>query len=791
MQAYKIFTKICLNNWHYIDRRVLTMNESINFFTGHSGSGKSTVIDAMQIVLYANTDGRGFFNKAAADDSDRSLIEYLRGMINIGENNQISYRRNKNFSTTIVLELAQSVTGEKECIGVAFDVETASNEIGRMFFWHRGGLLEGDYRTGSRTMTISEIREALQKGFSKEDYFYTSNNERFRRNLYDVYLGGLDMEKFPRLFKRAIPFRMNIRLEDFVKEYICMEQDIHIEDMQESVTLYGRMCRKLEAAKKEIEELEEIGGQYQAFLLQKKELEFSRFCRDKLRILKLEEEIDGLQEQLRLWKEDLTLLEEKKLEQSALSKELQKSSEEINLKLSDTGYALLEERLRNAEETLSHLRRSEEKWSLVSRRLGSWEQVDSVSNQALNDIEKFQAGKITGEEILRLKKALSEVEAETDAEQRETAAEIRSISKETKLLEDELAELRMGQSSYPRELSDAKSELERGLYERYGRHIPVRILAELLEIRNEKWRNAIEGYLNRNKLTLIVEPAYVKDAFELYEGLDAKKYWRVSLADTERVLEQEQPARTGSLAEEVEARENYVRAFVNYLLGNVMKCESTKELRSCRVGVTADCRLYQNFQLRRLNPEQYTRYAYIGEKSRKQRQKELSAQLEKLEKRLERYRKAEREAREILGKEFLKDSVEEYQTLISDLKEKKQKEKEQERLRVQMEELSSGIVEELKERRRELEERKEAAKAELEELGRQIWKKEESIEKGKETLLEKHQGLQAMVHELRSSEEEEERFAACLKETKEERRSLRYDRLLEEADAAIEKTEDS
>ena len=42
-QAYKVFTRICLNNWHYIDRKVLGLNESINFFTGHSGSGKSTV----------------------------------------------------------------------------------------------------------------------------------------------------------------------------------------------------------------------------------------------------------------------------------------------------------------------------------------------------------------------------------------------------------------------------------------------------------------------------------------------------------------------------------------------------------------------------------------------------------------------------------------------------------------------------------------------------------------------------------------------------------------------------
>ncbi len=233
-QAYKIFTRICLNNWHYIDRKVLSLNSSINFFTGHSGSGKSTVIDAMQIVLYANTDGRGFFNKAAAEDSDRNLMEYLRGMMNIGENNQAEYKRNRNFSTTIVLELEQTVTGEKECIGVVFDVETATNEISRMFFWHKGGLLEGDYRRDGRAMTIAEVRDYLQQNFAKAEKLYTANNERFRRNLYDVYFGGLDMEKFPRLFKRAIPFKMNIRLEEFVKEYICMEQDIHMEDMQKA-----------------------------------------------------------------------------------------------------------------------------------------------------------------------------------------------------------------------------------------------------------------------------------------------------------------------------------------------------------------------------------------------------------------------------------------------------------------------------------------------------------------------------------------------------------------------------
>ena len=150
-------SRICLNNWHYIAKRTLSFHQDINFFTGHSGSGKSTVIDALQIVLYANTDGRGFFNKAAADDSDRSLMEYLRGMVNIGDNNEFSYLRNRDFSTTIVLELKNTGTGQCQCVGVVFDVDTSSNTANRRFFWHKGPLGENEYRTGHGPISIREL----------------------------------------------------------------------------------------------------------------------------------------------------------------------------------------------------------------------------------------------------------------------------------------------------------------------------------------------------------------------------------------------------------------------------------------------------------------------------------------------------------------------------------------------------------------------------------------------------------------------------------------------------------
>lgn len=85
-QPFKILSKICLNNWHYIDRKILTLNEGINFFTGHSGSGKSTVIDALPDRAVRKYGRQRIFQQGGSERLDRNLIEYLRGMVNISEN---------------------------------------------------------------------------------------------------------------------------------------------------------------------------------------------------------------------------------------------------------------------------------------------------------------------------------------------------------------------------------------------------------------------------------------------------------------------------------------------------------------------------------------------------------------------------------------------------------------------------------------------------------------------------------------------------------------------------------
>ena len=755
-QPFWAISKICLNNWHYIDRKILTLSEGINFFTGHSGSGKSTVIDAIQIVLYANTDGRGFFNKAAADDSDRTLIEYLRGMVNISENNESQYLRNKNFSSTIVIELEQTRTHEKQCVGVVFDVETATNEINRLFFWHRSGLLANAYRGEKRCLSTVEIREYLQRTFGEEAFYCGPSNERFRRQLYDVYLGGLDKEKFPRLFKRAIPFRMNIKLEEFVKEYICMEQDIQIEDLKESIMQYGRMRSKIESTMEEIEELKKIDGIYQDFDDKREKSRECDYRLTRLEMLRLQADIQGLHDKIKTREEGIKVQEHTKAELMRQSGELQKEHEELLLRLNNSGYKALEAELAGLNETLEHLGKSRASLTKTAQRLAAWKEQEITSNQTIWDIDKFEAGTISEGELTRLKENIAQMRAEIEEERRDTDSTLRQIKKEEREAKEELKELKQGRKAYPKELEEARLELQNRLQENCGKFVSVQILADLLEIRDERWHNAVEGYMGNNKLLLIVEPKYAKAAMDIYQEMDKKKFFRAAILDTEKVMEEEHIVRQGALAEEVKAKEKYVQSYINFFLGNVMKCENIEELRECRIGVTPDCMLYQSYKLQHMNPENYTRRAYIGETSMRQRIRKLEEKCEKLNGERMPVQELLEDIRQAMQMEMLKQPAEDYLGWLADSKAIISKEKKKAQLLEQMQKLKDESVAAWEGKKKEVQAAQDAKKESVSKVQEAIWENKKEIERLNAEVLESEEQMKNVKRKVADKRYEKE-----------------------------------
>lgn len=786
-QKFEALSRILLNNWHYINRKTLSFHKEINFFTGHSGSGKSTVIDAMQILLYANTDGRGFFNKAAADDSDRNLIEYLRGMVNIGENNEFAYLRNQNFSTNIVLELERTDTKAFQCVGVVFDVETSTNEISRKFFWHKGPLWDNGYRTADRAMTIEEITATLRSNYTKEEYFATSHNERFRRQLYDVYLGGLDSEKFPLLFKRAIPFRMNIKLEDFVKEYICMDQDIHIEDMQESVMQYGRMRKKIEDTSVEIDILKELSDKYNRVQELNDQIHKNMYFFRKAEIKDYQTRIQALTDKTGLAKEDLLRQEEQKTSLEGQVKDLTLQGEELLKRISSTGYEDLKNQWNATEELIGHLNKSAVKWSQTSDKLKEWVEEDTTANQTIWDIEAFGKKEADEETLIRLKRSIAEMQKETEETKKEAEGTLRDIRKKERQTSEELTQLKAGNKAYPKYLERARAYVQKRLLEETGKAVEVWVLADLLDIRDETWRNAVEGYMGNHKLSLVVSPAYAKTALEIYGELDRNEYYNVAVLDTEEASKHTSEVMEGALSEEVVVRETYLQPYIDLLLGRVVKCLTVEELRRCKVGVTPDCMLYHTFRLQHMNPDNYTKFAYIGKDSVRRRIRLLEKSLISMEEEKKPQEEVLKECQRILSMEALSEETSVYLEWQQDMNSLKEKEKEKKKLEQKLEKIKAQNVSEWEKEREAILTLCDGKRAEQRALDKLIFECSGKIEGYQKEILELQSQLVEKTSSLEPEEELEEESRAYF-DTEE---IPRYDRLKDRFYALSKKAEEA
>lgn len=123
----KKLQKILLINWLYFSKEIISVDD-INFLTGKNGAGKSTVIDALQIVLLGETNARNF-NQAANEKSQRTLDGYLRA--DMDEKSPYS-RRGKDFSSYIACEFQDLVEGNSFVTGVVF--VAAATAAGRTAF---------------------------------------------------------------------------------------------------------------------------------------------------------------------------------------------------------------------------------------------------------------------------------------------------------------------------------------------------------------------------------------------------------------------------------------------------------------------------------------------------------------------------------------------------------------------------------------------------------------------------------------------------------------------------------
>ena len=634
---------MCLNNWGGINHKVLEFHEYVNLFSGKSGSGKSTVMDAIQVILYGSFSP-SFLNKAADDAKNRrSVLSYLRGEQKDGSAN----RADCDFCSVIALEIEDMGTHIVTCVGIAFEVRKNDSEIKKFaYFSHSGKMPEPGYMTEDgfcysnqdiRNLINQRAKSSDNRGKGEVNRIYASK-EAYLGMLYDVILGYLDPNRFITMEKSAIALKMTNGTGQFIRDYMFPKSTADtIETISEQLDAYRQIKEKIEDMRNRIELLTEIRDNGQQLVQLQTDIvraEAMICCID----------IEDLKAKIAAAEDDKSRIEAEQavLQQTAeqLMEQRTQTEQELirvsaDLQASDLGCK--KEQLVELNARSRMLTDNSRQWRKVLQGLKNWEEddviTDYVSNPVLNLIETITEGTVTEEICQDLHLKIESVKQEIENELEDYSEKKRENTKELKEKQRLVDDMKNNRKSYSENLRSARSALERKLSDRYGRTIKVQIFADLFDVEDEEWKNAIEGRLGRLKFSLITEPNYAKDAAAVFR--DMKQFEEIDLIHSKAIADSMPCPQENSLYEAVTTKEPYVDDCLKRYLGHIIKCRSIEELEQVRDGVTPDCYSYSNFIFRHLKKRDYTTNACIGGKVSKARLAEYETDVTRLQKELD------------------------------------------------------------------------------------------------------------------------------------------------------------
>ena len=647
----KKLKKILLINWLYFSKQLIEVDD-INFLTGKNGAGKSTVIDALQIVLLGETNSRNF-NQAANEKSQRTLDGYLRA--DMDENSPYS-RRGKDFSSYIACEFFDETEGTHFVTGVVFDCRS-DGTCQERFFIYDGVIPENCFLQNQEAMDIPSLRSYLKQLYGVHAKLYDTQKQ-YRSDMLAKW--NVHTEQVSRMLKKAVSFRPIVDIQKFITENICdIPNKPDIEAMQQNIQDYKRHEQLAQRQEEKLDVLREIGRLYrewQGALSRWQEHKFlvawaqKEDLRSKINKHELEraECVEGAERAATAFEQTATLITQKGRRKDELITARGQSDiyrEQENL-ATQRGYLEGEQQklllqLRNVSlevkreaVLLYNLCEETHVWPMASLLSPVIEAANALqaafSPFAECDYTMFSKPLSIFENAQAASAHFAAVVRDASYKVEEMIAALRQ---ERDKKEATLSNLRRNVKDYPKGLLQLREQLSAELQRQTAKPVQIDILADVLEIpeSEERWRNAVEGYLNSQKFYLLVDPRYYTQAAAIYDRIK-QDYGRQSfgLVDIEKLREKETiAALENSLAKKIETQNELARTYIDYLLGRVVCCARVDQLRKYKTAITPDGMLYQGYVMRPI-PKDRMEDAFIGRRAVDLRIARLLAELESI-----------------------------------------------------------------------------------------------------------------------------------------------------------------
>ena len=635
----KKLTRLKLINWHRFTNCTIDFGGS-TLISGENGAGKSTLLDAIQFVVNCSANS---FNKAAHENGKRKLTGYIR--CKTGRENK-PYERTGELSAHVALEFYEESKQRYFIIGAVVDSASEGQETTVRYLIDNKQITDDMFLNGRHIRSISEFR-AANKGIKQ-----WCKTQAEARKMVLARLGRIE-DKFFRLIPKALAFKPIDDIKDFVYSYVLDEKEVNIDVLRENVRTYQDLERTLESVKKRMSKLEQIEKHHDEVLdCEKKDHMYEYFLQQaQLDITK--ETVQNTESQIRTeeyrLKEIQNLLAQ--LEREWTKKQEMETSLRVELKQNKEFLALEEqkkelERLQGEEksslEEKRELMRSVRKASDAVGKLLEVSDVDACIREYGDSLKKVEnlsdiaEMKQLTEQVIRYKTTMY---GKLQRKMAEIQVEVNSRRQEREELDRKIDRLEKKKLTYPegveRMMAAVKEE-----FARIGRKPEPYVLCELLEIKDEQWRNAVEGYLNTQRFYILVEPESFDIALGIYDRLRReKKAYGVGLINTQQ-MEKYEEAPEGTLASVVTSKNKYARRYINMVLGKVQMCERYEDLKKYPTSITRECMRYQNRVASAIKPEIFS-VPFIGSHAfkvqllqAKKKRDLLSETIAELEKRL-------------------------------------------------------------------------------------------------------------------------------------------------------------
>lgn len=581
-------------------------------FLGGNGSGKSVLLDAIQIVMTGMNKRYLDLNSRIAEGraNRRTVLEACLGLLDDGQ----GYERDSCI-TYIALGFETTDATRRCTAGVCIEAKAAAGEEHVLgLFFVEGSILRRDdfvdpVEDGFQEKAWASFLDEQRRRSRDVQTFQRQNNRTFLRHLYAVINANargtqLDPDRARAAMRQALSFDIGqiTSVTTFVQSFLLDEAPIEIETFQARYKTWRDMQKDIARVEAEIRTVETIRSQCERVMSDQfnarlwsygeQRAEYDRFSQV---IEKQVSEIAQMEEQLGSIESYLPRLEDNidvtRRQIDAITQQIDGTPAYEQIKRAQSGRATQESR-RKAKATEARPVRQ----ALIDVREAASNSafprddfpelvsfVDTLHSRDViePDVANWPSKPRAVAELLLEAPPISDPIGHVQRAYEDVAGDHAQLSKEAADLDRNLSNLRAGGRMMSKDTQDFLEDLNQ-----LGVSCPT--LSEVADIAPQyaEWRGIIEAILGDWCDAAIVDPSRMDSAYSHFDN--HYKGTKAKLIQTENLPTGLQAPTPGTLAEAVLTDDRYARAFMNVRLGRIVRARSANDVRRGDLAASAD-----------------------------------------------------------------------------------------------------------------------------------------------------------------------------------------------------------